>query len=68
MYLDAPGFLKKTSILGGQFFNPRLLGGSSQLVSGKHGDRKSPKWGYSPYKPPKWLVNRGDPNHLQVLG
>ena len=20
---------------------------------------KSPKWGYSPYKWPKWLVNRG---------
>ena len=20
---------------------------------------KSPKWGYSPYKRPKWLVNRG---------
>ena len=30
-----------------------------------HGDRKSPKWGYSPYKWPKWLVNRGDPNHLR---
>ena len=24
---------------------------------------KSPKWGYSPYKWPKWLVNRGT-NHL----
>jgi len=26
---------------------------------------KSPKWGYSPSKwPKKWLINRGDPNHL----
>ncbi len=29
---------------------------------------KSPKWGYSPHKWPKWLVNRGDPNHLRVVG
>ena len=37
------------------------LGGSSQLgyVVNNHGDRKSPKWGCSPYKWPKWLVNRG---------
>ena len=25
---------------------------------------KSPKWGYSPYKWPKWLINGGDPNYL----
>ena len=25
---------------------------------------KSPKWGYSPCKWPKWLENRGDPNHF----
>ncbi len=25
---------------------------------------KSPNWGCSPYKWPKWLINRGDPNHL----
>ena len=25
---------------------------------------KSPKWGYSPYKWPKWLINGGDPNDL----
>ena len=38
-----------------------LLGGSSQLgsVVNNHGDRKSPKWGCSPYKWPKWLINRG---------
>ena len=40
-----------------------------------HGDRKSSNWGFgTPYKRPKWLVNRGDPNHLlsgmilQVVG
>ena len=38
-----------------------ILGGSSQLgyVVNNHGDRKSPKWGYSPYKWPKWLINGG---------
>ena len=41
------------------------LGGSSQLVVvNNHGDRKSPKWDYSPYKWPKWLINGGDPNHF----
>ena len=25
---------------------------------------KSPNWGYSPYKWPKWLINGGDPKYL----
>jgi len=33
-------------------------------VVNNHGDRKSPKWGYSPSKWPKWRINTGDPNHL----
>ena len=28
---------------------------------------KSPKWGYSPYKWPKWFINRGDPNIGMIL-
>ena len=27
---------------------------------------KSPKWDCFPYKRPNWLINGGDPNHLQV--
>ena len=50
-----------------------VLGGSGSQDGRKlfsnHGDRKSsPKWGDSPSKWPKLLVNRGDPNHFQVLG
>ena len=38
-----------------------VLGRSSQDVEvvNNHGDRKSPKWGYSPSKWTKWLVNGG---------
>ena len=38
-----------------------ILGGPSQFDSmvNNHGDRKSPKWGDSPYKWPKWLINGG---------
>ena len=47
--------------IGRFLFEIELLGGSSHdlytwlitMVS------KSPKWGYSPYKGPKWLVNGG---------
>ena len=36
----------------------RIIPGLVSVVN-NHGDRKSPKWGYSPYKWPKWLINRG---------
>ena len=29
------------------------------FVVNNHGDRKSPIWGYSPSKWPKWLINEG---------
>ena len=46
-----------TSLLGGssQDLDPWLI---TMVIVSHH------KWGYSPCKWPKWLVNRGDPNHL----
>ena len=44
-------------------FKDRILGGWAprtwRAVVNNHGDRKSPKWGNSPSKWPKWFVNGG---------
>ena len=38
------------------------------MVVKNHGDRKSPKWGYSPFQMAiLWLVNGGVTIYLQVL-
>ena len=47
----------------------KLLAGWAPRTDGyvvnNHGKKSPLNWGYSPYKWPKWLVNRGDPNHLR---